>query len=897
MSIEALRTLNLQLPSKGQYAVGNIFLRPDEPHLTTSKKTVEAIAHENGLKILGWRVVPVDSTILGPAAKSKEPSIQQPFVVLDPTLHATFDEKLFNRQLYVLRKQATHALGLKQWFYICSLSNSIIVYKGQLSPGQVYSYYYDLHNYEYRTHFALVHSRFSTNTFPSWDRAQPMRNCAHNGEINTLRGNKNYMHAREGVMKSEYFGSELKKLYPIVEEGGSDSSAFDNVLELLVINGVLSLPEAIMLMIPEAWQSNTNMDPDKRAWYEWAACISDGWDGPALMTFSDGRYCGGSLDRNGLRPCRYYKTADGLMICASEVGTINIEPERVVEKGRLKPGRMLLVDTHEGRVVEDSELKSKVAARYNFQQWLRDEMICLTDVLQATEKTDISSFVDEVPINQDPRLQAFKLTIEQLGMLLMPMAMDGKEALGSMGNDGPLACLSTEPQLIYDYFRQLFAQVTNPPIDPIREEMVMSLECYVGPEGNFLSIEKEQCRKLRLPTPVLSLSEMKAVKELERFSPSWHTQVIDITFSKDEGPSGYLECLERVCAEVSNAVHNGIKIVILSDRATGPDRVAISSLVAAGGVLLGYGVDMVCPYLAQECILKLHRENVIRHSHHAPEKLIHNYIKACSNGILKVMSKMGISTLQSYKGAQIFEALGLDEQLIERCFAGTASRIKGIGFEMLALDALALHNAAWPSRDTVTVEGIPESGEYHWRSGGVPHVNDPSGVASLQDAVRRKNDQSYAEYSKNALEMIKQCTLRGMLEFDLNKAQPVPLDEVEPWTEICKRFCTGAMSYGSISMEAHATLALAMNRIGGKSNTGEGGEDPERSNPRENGDSLRSSIKQIASGRFGVTSFYLADADEIQIKMAQGAKPGEGGELPGHKVSDEIGRTRHSTPG
>ncbi|KAG0231819.1 glutamate synthase [NADH] [Actinomortierella wolfii] len=927
MSIEALRVLNLQLPPKGQYAVGNLFFRPDEPHLTNSKRTVEAIAEENGLKVLGWRVVPVDSTILGPAAKSKEPSIQQPFVILDPTKHPTFDEKLFNRQLYILRKQATHAIGLKNWFYICSLSNSTIVYKGQLSPVQVYSYFYDLHNYEYRTHFALVHSRFSTNTFPSWDRAQPMRNCAHNGEINTLRGNKNYMRAREGVMKSDYFGSELKKLYPIVEEGGSDSSAFDNVLELLVINGVLSLPEAIMLMIPEAWQSNTNMDPDKRAWYEWAACVSDGWDGPALMTFSDGRYCGGSLDRNGLRPCRYYKTTDGLMICASEVGTINIAPERVVEKGRLKPGRMLLVDTLEGRVVEDSELKSKVASRYNFQQWIKEEMLSLTDILQATNQVDILSFVDDIPINQDPRLLAFKLTIEQLGMLLMPMALDGKEALGSMGNDAPLACLSMEPQLIYDYFRQLFAQVTNPPIDPIREEMVMSLECYVGPEGNFLSIEKEQCHKLRLLTPVLSLSEMEVVKQLEKYNASWNARVIDITYPKDEGPAGYLECLERVCSEVSAAIHDGIKIVVLSDRETNPERVAISSLVATGGVhhylvrmkqrsrvaiavetaearevhhicvLLGYGADMICPYLAQECILKLHRENVVRHSHHAPDKLIRNYIKACSNGILKVMSKMGISTLQSYKGAQIFEALGLDEQLIERCFAGTASRIKGIGFEMLALDALALHQAAWPNRDTVSIEGIPESGEYHWRNGSIPHINDPSGVASLQDAVRRKNDQSYQDYSKNAHEMIKQCTLRGMLEFDLNKARPVPLDEVEPWTEICKRFCTGAMSYGSISMEAHATLALAMNRIGGRSNTGEGGEDPERSNPLENGDSLRSAIKQIASGRFGVTSYYLADADEIQIKMAQGAKPGEGGELPGHKVSDEIGKTRHSTPG
>ncbi|KAG0086967.1 glutamate synthase [NADH] [Podila epicladia] len=923
---EVQRILGITLPPIGQYAVGNVFLRPDAHHLKEQKKTFESIAHQLGLKVLGWRMVPVDNTILGPAALSREPSIQQPFVVLDPEIHNEFNDRLFNKQLYFLRKQATHALTLKNWFYICSLSNQNLVYKGQLSPSQVYNFYYDLLNYEYQTHFALVHSRFSTNTFPSWDRAQPMRWAAHNGEINTLRGNKNYMRAREGVMSSDYFGADLKKLYPIIEEGGSDSSAFDNVLELLVINGVLSLPEAVMMMLPEAWQSNSNMEPEKKAWYEWAACLSEPWDGPALMTFSDGRYCGASLDRNGLRPCRYYKTTDGLMICASEVGTIDIAPERILEKGRLQPGKMLLVDTREGRVVEDRELKMSIASRHNFRNWIDEQMLSLDEAVASSPKLDSLAALDHTPLTQDPRMLAFKFTIEQLNLLIMPMSEDGKEALGSMGNDAPLACMATQPQLAYDYFRQLFAQVTNPPIDPIREEIVMSLECYVGPEGNILNMDKEQCRKLRLSTPILSLSEMEAVKGLSKTRADWQTRIIDITFPKNEGPAGYLGCLERVCSEVSRAIHDGVKIVILSDRETNAERVAISALVATGGVhhylvrmkqrsrvaigvetaearevhhvcvLLGYGADMICPYLAQEAILKLHRENAIR-SDSGPDKLIKNYIKATSNGILKVMSKMGISTLQSYKGAQIFEALGLDESVIARSFAGTASRIKGIGFEMLALDALALHESAWPSRETILPDGIPESSEYHWRAGGVGHINDPTGIANLQDAVRRKNDKSYEAYSQNAFEQIKSCTLRGMLEFDLNKAQPIPIEEVEAWTEICKRFCTGAMSYGSISMEAHSTLSIAMNRIGGKSNSGEGGEDPIRSIPKENGDSLRSAIKQIASGRFGVTSYYLSDAEEIQIKMAQGAKPGEGGELPGHKVSDEIGKTRHSTPG
>ncbi|CAB5174495.1 glutamate synthase [NADH] [Rhizophagus irregularis] len=919
--------LDIQLPPQGQYAVGNVFFKPEPAVMEDSKKTFEQIAKSLNLKVLGWREVPKDNSILGPAAKSREPMILQPFVVLKDSTN-NFDETYFARQLYVLRKQATHTITVKRWFYICSLSNKNIVYKGQLSPVQVYNYFHDLNNVAYKTHFSLVHSRFSTNTFPSWDRSQPMRWAAHNGEINTLRGNKNWMRAREGIMKSDLFGSELEQLYPIIEEGGSDSAAFDNVLELLVINGVLTLPQAVMMMIPEAWQNNPLMEPEKRAFYQWAACLMEPWDGPALFTFSDGRYCGASLDRNGLRPCRFYITSDDLMICASEVGTIFIEPERIVQKGRLQPGKMLLVDTEEGRVVDDRELKLATASRENFHSWIEKQIITLDSVIEKVKMTGngISVELDNTSISEDPRLRAFGYTIEQLNLLVLPMTKDGKEALGSMGNDAPLACLSNQPRLIYDYFRQLFAQVTNPPIDPIREEIVMSLECYVGPEGNILEINEQQTHRLALPSPILSIDELNAIKRMEKVESNWSVCTIDITFSKSEGVSGYLLALERVCAEVSQAIQEGFKVVVLSDAAVNPENVSISSLIAVGGVhhylvrnkqrskialiietaearevhhvcvLLGYGADAICPYLAMEAILKLKRENAIS-GDLSNDKIIHNYKTAINNGILKVMSKMGISTLQSYKGAQIFEALGLDESVIARCFAGTASRIKGTTFDILATDALSFHERGYPTRDTIVPPGLPESGEYHWRDGGEAHVNDPTGVASLQDAVRTKNQSSYDKYASNAYEQIKSCTLRGLLDFDFDHSKSIPLEKVEPWTEIVKRFCTGAMSYGSISMESHSTLAIAMNRLGGKSNTGEGGEDPERSNVLPNGDSMRSAIKQVASGRFGVTSFYLSDSDELQIKMAQGAKPGEGGELPGHKVSENIGKTRKSTPG
>ncbi|GAA5893643.1 glutamate synthase (NADH) [Sporobolomyces salmoneus] len=940
---EGEREIGVKLPKEGEYAVGNVFFRkperPDwrhDPQLKAQQKTFSEIADKLNLRVLGWRHVPTDNTILGPAALSREPIILQPFVVLKAAYGADtkesqngeFDEKYFERQLYVLRKHSTHTIKLETGFYICSLSNKNVVYKGQLSPPQVYSYYHDLNHVLFASHFCLVHSRFSTNTFPSWDRAQPMRWAAHNGEINTVRGNKNWMRSREGNLASSKFGDELNLLYPIVENGGSDSAAFDNVLELLVINGVVSLPEAVMMLIPEAWQNNPSMEKEKAAFYQWAACLMEPWDGPALFTFSDGRYCGANLDRNGLRPCRWVTTNDDRMICASEVGTIQIEPEKITRKGRLQPGKMLLVDTVEGRIVDDKELKANTARRQPFANWVASQLLRLPEIMEKERAKGavLSVELDDTTVSTDPRLLAAGYSFEQFDLLLRPLVNEGKEALGSMGNDAPLACMATAPRVLYDYFRQLFAQVTNPPIDPIREAIVMSLESAVGNEGNLLEMSAGQARRLLLSSPVLSIEECAALQRLETVHSDWAARTIDITFDKSEGTAGYEKCIDRVCAQVSEAIEEKVRVIILSDRAAGPNRVAVSSAAATGGVhhhlvrnkqrtkvalivetaearevhhicvLVGYGADGVCAYLCLEAMLKLRREGLLK-ADLTETQVVESYKAACKDGIKKVMSKMGISTLSSYKGAQIFEALGLSAEVIDKCFVGTASRISGATFEMLALDALELHERGYPSRETVLPPGLPETGEYHWRDGGESHINDPSSIAFLQDAVREKNQKSYDAYAASARKQVRAVTLRGLLDFKFDPEVEIPIEQVEPWHEIVHRFVTGAMSYGSISMEAHSTLAIAMNRLGGKSNTGEGGEDSERSDIMPNGDTMRSAIKQIASGRFGVTSNYLADADELQIKMAQGAKPGEGGELPGHKVSKSIARTRHSTAG
>lgn len=939
MRMEFARLHSVKLPKAGQYAVGNLFFKPRHPEdLKEHQGIFTRIAEELGLRVLGWREVPRDNTILGPAALSREPLILQPLVVLAKHYgpgsapqdeEAPFDEANFNRQLYVLRKHATHKITLAKWFYVCSLSPTNIVYKGQLTPSQVYNYYFDLHHVAFTSHFCLVHSRFSTNTFPSWDRAQPMRWAAHNGEINTVRGNKNWMRAREGNLRSEKFGDELPMLYPIIESGGSDSAAFDNVLELLVVNGVVSLPEAVMMMIPEAWQDNADMEPEKVAFYRWAACLMEPWDGPALFTFADGRYCGANLDRNGLRPCRWITTNDDIMICASEVGTIDVPSEKITRKGRLQPGKMLLVDTVEGRIVNDRNLKMAAAAKGRFADWYDAQMLQLPHIMrkERAKGLRLEPQLDDYTVSTDPKLQAFGYTFEQIDLLLKPMVTDSKEALGSMANDAPLACMATRPRLVYDYFRQLFAQVTNPPIDPIREAVVMSLECSVGAEGNLLEIKPEQCHRLTLPSPILTIEELHALQKLDDVHPDWPSRTLDLTFLKSEGLPGYKAALDRLCTEASQAIDQNIRVLILSDRNTSADRVPLSALVACGGVhhhlvttkqrskvaliletgearevhhmcvLVGYGADGINPYLAMEAMFKLSREGLIK-KELSFDDMIENYRHSIDGGILKVMSKMGISTLQSYKAAQIFEALGVHSEVIDRCFVGTASRIQGATFELLAMDAFELHERGFPSKETIVPPGLPESGEYHWRDGGEAHINDPTAVANLQDAVRQKNKKSYDAYKDATRKQVEAVTLRGLLDFDYSDSMAeIPLEQVEPWHEIVKRFCTGAMSYGSISMESHSTLAVAMNRLGGKSNTGEGGEDAERSIPLPNGDSLRSAIKQIASGRFGVTANYLADSDELQIKMAQGAKPGEGGELPGDKVSKSIGRTRHSTPG
>ncbi|WBW70915.1 glutamate synthase (GOGAT) Glt1 [Schizosaccharomyces osmophilus] len=931
MQKEFKQILGYDLPQPGQYATGNVFFSPELEVCQEGVESFTKVANALELEILGWRSVPCDNSILGPAALSREPTILQPLIVYKPVYHGhvEFDENLFEKQLYLLRKQSANQIGKEKWFYICSLSRDTIVYKGQLAPVQVYNYFLDLNNAEYVAHFALVHSRFSTNTFPSWDRAQPMRLAAHNGEINTLRGNKNWMRAREGLLKSSKFGDQLSSLLPVIERGGSDSAAFDNVLELLCVNGTVSLPEAVMMLIPEAWQNDNSLTDEKAAFYEWVACQMEPWDGPALFIFADGRYCGANLDRNGLRPCRYYLTSDDMMICASEVGTVGIEPERVVQKGRLCPGRMLLVDTKEGRIVDDKELKHNIANRYDFRSWIDQELLDMNnivDTLVGDSNIDLTPNINSEALGDDKQLLAFGYNLEQINMVIAPMANDGKETLGSMGNDAAIACLSSEPRLLYEYFRELFAQVTNPPIDPIREAIVMSLQCYIGPSGNLLEIDPSQCRRLRLPTPILTLEELNALKNVTLLHPDWKVAAIDITFGKSEGPRGYGAALDRICSGVVDAIENDYKIVVLSDRDANSERVPLSSVAACGAVhhflvqrklrsrialicesgdarevhhaciLLGYGADAVCPYLAMEAIVKLQRQNALKPGV-TEAKAVENYKHAMNGGILKVMSKMGISTLQSYKGAQIFEALGIDTEVIERCFMGTASRIRGVTFEHIALDALAFHERGYPRSDSIVGLDIPDMGDYNYRDGGEEHVNHPKAVASLQEAVRNQNESAYAEFAKTHYEQTRKCTLRGMLDFDVDPSQSIPIEQVEPWTEIVRRFCTGAMSYGSISMESHSTLAIAMNRIGGKSNTGEGGEDPARSQRLTNGDTMRSAIKQVASGRFGVTSYYLSDSDELQIKMAQGAKPGEGGELPGNKVSESIAKTRHSTAG
>jgi glutamate synthase (NADPH) large chain len=918
----ALSELGINLPKPGAYSVGNIFLPKDSVEREHCKQVLNRLIAAEGQKLLGWRAVPQEPKIadIGPASLKAEPVIEQVFIAAKDGL----SQQEFERQLYLIRKQASDGLrtdkNLKQalLFYVCSLSTKTLIYKGMLTPEQVVPYYPDLSDPDFETHLAMVHSRFSTNTFPSWDRAQPLRFMSHNGEINTLRGNVNWMRARQGMAKSELFGDDLKKLFPVVEPFCSDSGTFDNVLEFLLLNG-RTLQEAVMMMVPEAWQKHETMSPGKRAFYEFFSCMMEPWDGPASIVFTDGKYIGATLDRNGLRPSRYYLTTDDRVIMASEVGVLPVDPAIVKSKGRLQPGRMFLIDFEAGRLIPDDELKETFAAIRPYQDWLKSERITLDEL--STEKESHGFYPDTLLA----RMQAFGYTLETMQFMLLPMITTQVDPIGSMGNDSALACLSDQPRLVYDYFKQLFAQVTNPAIDSIREDVIMSLECYVGPEQNLLEATPAHCHRLLIPHPILTNEELAAIQHMT--NRGWKTKTIDITFDRSLGKAGIEQTLELICKEAEQAIDDKFTMIVLSDRQIGQDRVAISSLLACGAVhhhliraakrtrigivletgearevhhhclLVGYGADAINPYLAFESLWQASRDGLLEGLDDG--KIVAGYRKAVAKGMLKVMAKMGISTLASYKGAQIFEALGLQEEVIARCFTGTNSRIQGCSFDILAEETFRRHSLGYPVDKADSSSMLANVGEFHWRAEGERHGWDPAAIADIQVAARAGDKNAYrrfADHINNDAKM--RYALRGLLDFSEGAAGPaISIEEVEPASSIVKRFCTGAMSLGSISAEAHETVAIAMNRLGGKSNTGEGGEDPVRFKPLPNGDTKRSAIKQVASGRFGVTIEYLANADELQIKISQGAKPGEGGELPGKKVDKYIARIRYSTPG
>ena len=921
---EAAAHFGIELPNRGQYGVGNIFLPTDDAERQTCKARFEQVIRDQGQTFLGWRQVPVDAdrADLGPTARASMPRIEQLFIAAAPGL----SQEAFERQLYIIRKSARNqirgdqTLRQAEMVYACSLSTKTIIYKGMLACEQILPFYGDLTDPDYESHLAMVHSRFSTNTFPSWDRAQPFRCLSHNGEINTLRGNVNFMRARQGVVKSDLFGEDLRKVFPVTEPDTSDSGMFDNVLEFLYMGG-RTMPEAAVMMIPEAWQKHEHMPQEKRDFYEYHSCLMEPWDGPASIAFTDGNYIGAVLDRNGLRPSRYYLTHDDKVIMASEVGVLPVPPKTVKNKGRLKPGRMFLVDFEQGRLIPDAELKKDIASRRPYGEWLRRHRLRLT----------------KLPINGDPqgfdpdtllpRMQAFGYTTETLQFMLRPMIEQKRDPVGAMGNDTALAVMSDQPRLVYDYFKQLFAQVTNPPIDSIREEVIMALECYIGPERNLLDTTPEHAARLRVPHPILTNEEVTALKTIgER---GWRSKTIDITWDRKEGAEGLEPALRRVCAEAEAAVDDGFSLVVLTDRAAGEARIPVSALLACGAVhhhlvreekrtrvgivvetgearevhhhccLVGYGADAINPYLAFEALFQERRRGALDATKFPDDKsIVLGYRKAVAKGMLKVFAKMGISTLHSYKGAQIFEAVGLNSAVVDLCFAGTASRIQGVGFNVLAEELVERHLLGYPEEDEFRLPVLRNDGQFHWRANGERHQWNPSTITNLQVAARTNSRAAYKEFAERSNNDARdRCTLRGLMRF--KKGNAIPIEEVEPASEIVKRFATGAMSFGSISVEAHSTLAIAMNELGGKSNTGEGGEDPERYKPLPDGamNPRRSAIKQVASGRFGVTINYLTNADEIQIKMAQGAKPGEGGELPGRKVDEKIAAVRHSTPG
>jgi glutamate synthase domain-containing protein 2/glutamate synthase domain-containing protein 1/glutamate synthase domain-containing protein 3 len=918
---EAAR-LGFKLPRPGRYGVGMFFLPQDEDKREHCEQLIERAVRKQGQTLIGWRDVPTDENKAGPLARESMPVIRQVFVGGDQDVE---DDRELERRLYVVRKrieQLAREQGLSGpgGMYVCSFSSRTIVYKGLLLPEQMTQFFSDLKDPRVESALAVVHSRFSTNTFPSWERSHPYRLVAHNGEINTLRGNVNWMHAREKALESPLFGNDVDRLLPIIDENGSDSAMFDNALEFLVQTG-RELPHAMMMMIPEAWQKHESMSDEERAFYRYHACLMEPWDGPASIAFTDGRVIGACLDRNGLRPSRYYVTHDDHVIMASEAGVLPVDPKNVKYKNRLQPGRMFLVDTEAGRIIDDHELKQRMAARKPYSTWIKQNLLTLDDLKEPSERRD-SMLPPITPERRMRDLQVHGYSMEDLDVLMAPMAQNGEEATGSMGNDTPLAVLSDRPQILFQYFKQLFAQVTNPPIDPIREELVMSLKTYLGEQRNLFGETPEHCRLLELDHPVLTNAEVDRLRGLEESDGALRSITLNATFPIAKHGEGLARALDKLCRDALDAIEDGISVIILSDRSHNEKMAPIPSLLAVAAVhhhlmrvgnrtkcglvvesgeprevhhfalLMGYGASAVNPYLAYEALAHLIEQGTLK----LPiDKAIYNYKKAVGKGLLKVMSKMGISTLQSYQGAQIFEAIGLKRDFVDRYFTWTPTRIEGVGLEVIAEETRRRHHYAHQVRLHL-FDPLDPGGQYKWRRRGERHQFNPETVPALQHSVRAGNYKMWKQYSKLCTEENKRLfTIRGLLNF--KKGRAIPIEQVEPAVEIVKRFKTGAMSFGSISKEAHETLAIAMNRIGGRSNTGEGGEDPLRFIPDANGDSRRSAIKQVASGRFGVTSHYLVNADELQIKMAQGAKPGEGGQLPGHKVDELIARLRYSTPG
>lgn len=912
--------LGVHLPSYGRYAVGVIFFPKDVPTREESREIFGRACEELGLDILAYRKVPVDATDIGNSAISVEPVMEHVFLACPDHIRSQ-DE--FERKLFVLRNYASHTIenSVKKdniGFYIASLSSRVMVYKGQLTSKQVRSYFTDLQNKKVVSAFGLVHSRFATNTFPSWKLAQPFRYIAHNGEINTLQGNLNWLKAGEHCFTSPFFtDEEMEMLLPVVSNGQSDSACLDNMIELLTLTG-RSLPHVMMMLIPEAWDGNDKMDPVRKAFYEYHACLMEPWDGPASISFTDGKMIGATLDRNGLRPSRYCVTHDDRVIMASESGALPVLPELVKKYGRLHPGKMFVVDMEQGRIIADEELKADICSRKPYADWLNQYKIRLEEL--SPPRVAFTHLSNESVFKYH---KAFGFSAEDLEAVVKPMAFEGKEPIGAMGSDIPLAVLSDQPQHLSSYFKQLFAQVTNPPIDPIRERLVMSLASYVGNNGNLLSEEPMHCHAVALKHPVLTSTELEKLRSID--TGIFQSKTIQIYFRADGKPGSLKAALDRICRYATDAVEDGFEVIILSDRAIDSEHAAIPSLLATSAVhhhlirkgyrgqvglvveagdvwevhhfacLIGFGATAINPYLALATI----RNYKASGQWDTPldgYELRKNYIKAICNGLLKVFSKMGISTLQSYQGAQIFEILGLNSSVVDNYFTGAISRIEGMGLDEIAREALAKHHTAF-NLGALSINRLNAGGIYQWNRKGEVHLFNPQTIHLLQHSTKMNDYNLFKRYSRLVNEQSeKAVTLRSLFRFKKNRPS-VSIEEVEPAENIFKRFATGAMSFGSISWEAHTTLAIAMNRLGGKSNTGEGGEDDRRYIPLENGDSMRSAIKQIASARFGVTSLYLTEADELQIKMAQGAKPGEGGQLPGHKVDEWIGKVRHSTPG